>query len=230
MQFAKSLARTPNQKSFSAHIGNPNVTMVVGVGPAGSGKTLLACTHGIERLLNKDIKKIVVTRPTVCLSENLGYLPGTMEDKMSPWMVPVFEYMKEYISSYRLKEFLSNEEIEICPLAYIRGRTFVNTWVIADEAQNATVGQVKTLLTRVGHESKIILTGDLDQCDLKEPSGLADFVTRLETFQNDIDETHGISDIQLVRFDMDDVMRSEFVKRVLNIYGHGQNQYKDVVG
>jgi phosphate starvation-inducible PhoH-like protein len=106
MKTGKSLAKTINQKRFSSHINNPNVTMVVGVGPAGSGKTLLSCSHAIERLLNKDIKKIVITRPTVCLSENLGYLPGTMEDKMSPWMVPVFDYLKEYISSYRLKEFL----------------------------------------------------------------------------------------------------------------------------
>jgi phosphate starvation-inducible PhoH-like protein len=222
MRTGKSLAKTINQKRFSSHINNPNVTMVVGVGPAGSGKTLLSCTHAIERLLNKDIKKIVITRPTVCLSENLGYLPGSMEDKMSPWMVPIFDYLKEYISSYRLKEFLSNEDIEICPLAYIRGRTFANTWVIADESQNATVGQVKTLLTRIGQESKIILTGDLDQCDLQQPSGLADFISRYNRYHamtTNVDSYDAQKNIQIVQFENCDVMRSDFVKQVLDIYG-----------
>ena len=212
---AKSLAATTNQKAFSFHINNPNVNMVVGIGPAGSGKTLLSCTHALERLLNKDIKKVVITRPTVCLSENLGYLPGSMEEKMNPWMIPIYDYFKEYVSANRLRELMNNEEVEICPLAYIRGRTFTNTWIIADEAQNATTSQVKTLLTRMGMHSKVILTGDLDQCDLQEPNGLADFLRRYKLY-GEQNERSGM--IEVVKFDNDDVMRSEFVKHVLGIY------------
>lgn len=210
---ARRLAKTIAQKRYSKHLQDPNTKLVIGIGPAGCGKTLLPCSFAIEKLLNKEVKKLVITRPTVMLSENLGYLPGTMQQKMDPWMMPVFDAFKNFVSDARLRDLIKTNVIEICPLAYIRGRTFADCWVIADESQNATVGQIKTLVTRMGRDSKLVMTGDLDQCDLREESGLMDLIIRLKQCDDkDLDM------IKIQCFEDEDIMRSDLVRFMHRLY------------
>ena len=210
-----ALEKHPNHKLYADHLRNKELSLVIGVGPAGCGKTLLPCAHAIDHLLKKEISKIVLTRPAVAMDEDHGFLPGDLESKMMPWLIPIYDCFKEYVTIQRLKEYIHNEEIEICPLSFIRGRTFNNSWIIADEVQNTTVNQMKTLLTRIGHNSKMILTGDLQQCDIKGPNGLDDFLKRYENFSVTGDS---INLIKIVEFDESDIMRSELVKYILNVY------------
>ena len=215
----KNLEKRPNHQKFAEHLKNDKVPVVIGVGPAGCGKTLLPCAHAINRLATKNISKIVITRPAVAMDEEHGFLPGDLESKMMPWLIPIYDCFKEYVTIHRLKEYISNEDIEICPLSYIRGRTFNNCWIIADEVQNATVNQMKTLLTRVGNNSKIILTGDLEQCDIQEPNGLRDFLRRHDYFRNDLPDKWVLDNMTaVVNFNEEDVMRSELVKYVIDVY------------
>ena len=206
-----ALEKLPNHKLYADYIKNKQIPIVIGVGPARCGKTLSPCAHAINNLLSKDISKIVLTRPAVTMDEEHGFLPGDLESKMMPWLIPIYDCFKEYITNQRLKEFLHNEDIEICPLSYIRGRTFNNPWIIADEVQNTTINQKKTLLTRIGHNSKMILTGDLQQCDIVGQNGLDDFLKRLDNVvPND-------NFLKVVQFDENDIMRSEVVKYVLDV-------------
>jgi|UniRef100_A0A6C0BF67 phosphate starvation-inducible PhoH-like protein len=216
----KALEKNPNHKAYAYHIANPNVPVVIGIGPAGCGKTLISCAHAINRLVNKEINKVVITRPAVSMDESHGYLPGDIESKMMPWLIPIYDCFKQYVSVQRLREYIQNEDIEICPMSFIRGRTFNNSWIIADEVQNSTVNQMKTLLTRIGNDSKMILTGDLQQCDLKETNGLEDFLKRHEYYRNDTEINSDNKDemIKIVKFEEHDIMRSEIVKYVLDIY------------
>lgn len=214
----RTLEKRPNHKTFADHLRDVEAPLVVGIGPAGCGKTLLSCSHAINRLIKKDINKIVITRPAVAMDEQHGFLPGDLESKMLPWLIPIYDCFKEYVTAPRLKEYIHNEEIEICPLSYIRGRTFSNCWVIADEVQNSTVNQMKTLLTRIGSNSKMILTGDLQQCDLKGTNGLEDFLKRYRYYNGDIDNPPSELLIKIVEFEDEDIMRSEIVKHVLKVY------------
>lgn len=209
------LAKSEKQNEFCQHLRDKNVDMVVGIGPAGCGKTFLSCAHAIQGLLRNEIKRIVITRPTVAADENLGFLPGSLEEKMYPWMVPVYDCFKEYVSSQRLKEYMLNDQIEVCPLSFMRGRTFHNAWIIADEVQNSTVNQMRTLLTRIGKDSKIILTGDLAQCDLSTGNGMADFLKRYQLYCDDNNPSHRV---RVVEFHDEDVVRSDLVKTMLDVY------------
>jgi phosphate starvation-inducible PhoH-like protein len=212
------LAKTPNQVKYAKHLTDQRVELVIGQGPAGSGKTMIACAYAVRALLNKDIKKIIITRPTVGLDESIGYLPGTLEDKLAPWLFPVFDCFKQYVPLGKLQSLLKDDTIEICPLAYIRGRTFHNSWIIADEVQNTTPNQMKTLLTRVGQNSKIVLTGDLQQCDMKQKNGLRDFIDKHNEHGKCILSAYPKDPIQMVTFEEADVMRSNIVKHILGIY------------
>lgn len=218
----KTLEKRPNHKMFADYLRDDRVPMVVGVGPAGCGKTLLSCAHAIHKLTSKEINKIIITRPAVTMDENHGYLPGDLESKMAPWLVPIYHCFKTFITTNRLREYMTNEDIEICPLSYIRGRTFDNSWVIADEVQNATTNQMKTLMTRMGQDSKIVLNGDLQQCDLKGVNGLDDFLQRYELYMDD--EENAPEMIKVVQFNEEDIMRSELVKHVLDIYNHSSHK------
>jgi phosphate starvation-inducible PhoH-like protein len=213
----KALEKNPNHKAYAYHIANPNVPVVIGIGPAGCGKTLISCAHAINHLVNKETSKVVITRPAVSMDESHGYLPGDIESKMMPWLIPIYDCFKQYVSVQRLREYIQNEDIEICPMSFIRGRTFNNSWIIADEMQNSTVNQMKTLLTRIGHDSKMIITGDLQQCDIKETNGLEDFLKRHEYYINDT-EIDNDEMIKFVTFDEHDIMRSDIVRHVLDIY------------
>jgi len=187
-------------------------SIIFALGPAGTGKTMLAVHKAIEEYKAKRVQKIVITRPAVSVDEEHGFLPGDLIAKMTPWMRPVFDIFYEHFSVKQTKYFLENEIFEVCPLAYMRGRTFKNSFIIADEMQNATPSQMKMLLTRIGERSKMVVTGDLAQHDRGyENNGLADFISKLNTENNRL--------IKEIQFDAQHIERHPAVSEVLKIYG-----------
>lgn len=186
--------------------------MVFAVGPAGTGKTMLACYAAIQGLNDDSFKKIILTRPAVSVEEDIGYLPGTLEEKMDPWTRPIMDIFAEFYSQVQIASMIKEKIIEICPLAYMRGRTFKNSFIIADEMQNSTPNQMKMLLTRIGDDSKMVITGDLRQHDRKyDENGLKDIYERIK------DHTH--KRIECITFEHADIERSPIVKDILDIYG-----------
>jgi len=185
--------------------------IIFGIGPAGTGKTYIATLLGIQALKTGEVERIVITRPAVSVDEQHGYLPGTLIEKMAPWTRPIFDVFEEYYSPKQIEHMIEEGIIEVCPLAYMRGRTFNNAWILGDEFQNATPSQMKMLLTRIGVDSKIIITGDLDQHDRGyEENGLKDFVNKLK--RNNID------DIIIVCFDKKDIERHKIIEEILKLY------------
>lgn len=209
--FSIILPRNHHQKKYLQSLQNNDISIVLATGPAGTGKTLFACDEGINELTVGIVKKLIIVRPAVSVDENLGFLPGTLEDKMAPWTRPIFDILYKHFTDNEIKSYILDKIIEICPLAYMRGRTFDNAWIIADEMQNATPDQMKMLLTRIGHNSKLICTGDPNQHDRGfDKNGLSDFINKL----NKKPSTH----IKHIQFDKKDVERSSIVKEVLNYY------------
>ena len=204
-------ARNPNQKLYLQKLHNEQNSIVFAIGPAGTGKTLLAVQNGIKLFQEGLVDKIVVTRPAVSVDEDLGFLPGTLNEKMAPWTRPIFDVFAEYYKQQDIAKMLEEGVIEISPLAYMRGRTFKNAYIVADEMQNATVNQMKMLLTRLGEGSKMVVTGDLAQADRLSDNGLINFCNLLANKQ--------LKHIDIVRFDAGDIERHEAVKEVLDIYG-----------
>jgi phosphate starvation-inducible PhoH-like protein len=169
--------KTVNQELYLRFLNDDSVKIVLGVGPAGCGKTLFACHRAIEELRSGNIEKIVVTRPMVAVEdESVGFLPGDMNQKMAPWTRPIFDIFGEYYDVDDLNEMVRKGVIEISPLAYMRGRTFKNSFIIADEMQNSTPNQMMMVTTRLGQDSKMVITGDLKQSDKSTLSGLSDFI------------------------------------------------------
>jgi len=187
-------------------------SIVFAIGPAGTGKTMLAVQHGIKLFQEGVVDKIVVTRPAVSVDEDLGFLPGTLNEKMAPWTRPIFDVFAEYYQQKDIARMLEEGVIEISPLAYMRGRTFKNAYIVADEMQNATVNQMKMLLTRLGENSKMVVTGDLAQADRLNDNGLINFC-------NLLGERTAYRHLDIVQFDQRDIERHEAVKEVLKIYG-----------
>ena len=186
------------------------IPIVIGTGPAGTGKTLLACHAGSKALISGRVQKLILTRPAVSVDEQHGFLPGTVEKKMDPWTRPMFDVLNRYMSAKKVNEYVYDRKIEICPLAYMRGRTFDNAWIIGDEMQNSTPSQMKMLLTRIGEDSKMIIAGDVQQYERGfEQNGLSDLISRI--CENSIDISH-------VRFSEDDVVRNQVIKEILNMY------------
>ena len=204
-------ARNSNQKLYLSKLHDEQNSIVIAIGPAGTGKTLLAVQNGIKLFQDGVVDKIVVTRPAVSVDEDLGFLPGDLNEKMAPWTRPIFDVFAEYYKQADIKKMLEEGTIEISPLAYMRGRTFKNAYIIADECQNTTVNQMKMLLTRLGEGSKMVVTGDLAQADRLSDNGLIDFCNLLANKQT--------KHIDIVRFDAQDIERHEAVKEVLSIYG-----------
>ena len=180
------------------------------IGPAGTGKTFLSVVLAIKALKEKIIEKIVITRPVVEAGENLGFLPGDLQDKINPYLRPIYDSLEEIIPKKKISQFIDNGVIEIVPLAYMRGRTLKNSYILLDEAQNTLSSQIKMFLTRMGENSKMIITGDITQIDLKskKESGLIDALKRL-------DNTEGIG---VVRLKDKDVLRHKLVKKILAKY------------
>ena len=202
-------SRTSNQEKYVKAMRNKSKPIVVVFGPAGTGKTFLACQEGARQVMENSNSKLIITRPTTTVGSDHGYLPGNIDQKLAPWLQPIYDSISKS-QEYSSKKNKFRPKIEIAPLAYMRGRTFDNSWIIADEMQNATPEQTKMLLTRLGQNSTLVLTGDLQQCDIEE-SGLNDFVERYERYE----DSKYISVIQL---DTDDIVRHDAVKEVLDIY------------
>ena len=188
-----------------------SVPVVIGTGPAGTGKTLLACHAGSKALVAGKVQRLIITRPAVSVDEQHGFLPGNLNKKMEPWTRPMFDALYRNFSVKKVQDMIYDQEIEICPLAYMRGRTFENAWVIADEMQNATPSQMKMLLTRIGEGSKMVVAGDLQQHERGfEENGLLDLLCRLNPES---------TNMRCVQFTDEDVVRSQVVKEILGIYG-----------
>ena len=186
--------------------------MVFAIGPAGTGKTMLACYAAIQGLNDDSFKKIVLTRPAVSVEEDIGYLPGTLEEKMDPWTRPIMDIFAEFYNQTQIASMIKEKVIEICPLAFMRGRTFKNAFIIADEMQNSTPNQMKMLLTRMGDDSKMVITGDLNQHDRKyDDNGLKDIYEKIK------DKRY--KRIECITFEHADIERSLVVKDILEIYG-----------
>jgi phosphate starvation-inducible PhoH-like protein len=204
-------ARSINQQSYLNKLQDENTSIVFAIGPAGTGKTMLAVQHGIKLFQDGIVDKIIVTRPAVSVDEDLGFLPGTLNEKMAPWTRPIFDVFQEYYQTKDIAKMLDEGVIEISPLAYMRGRTFKNAYIIADECQNTTVNQMKMLLTRLGENSKMVVTGDLAQADRLNDNGLIDFCNLLKNKPT--------KHIDVIQFDHKDIERHDAVKEVLKIYG-----------
>ena len=204
--------KTKNQALFLSSIMSPNSQVVVCHGSAGTGKTLMACQEGIRSLLNNDSDSIIITRPAVCADEDIGFLPGDLDDKMKPFTQPLFDTFEKIIPRQHVEHMIHNNKIQIIPLAYMRGRTFENKFIIADEMQNASIEQMIMLLTRIGSGSKLIVVGDPSQCDRKiKQNGLSDLINRLEKSSN------SITKVKLIKLENKDVQREDVVKEILSI-------------
>lgn len=207
----KILPRNKSQETYILELLDRERDIVFGIGPAGTGKTLLACQAGVKAFLDGSVERIIVTRPAVSADEDLGFLPGTLEEKMAPWTRPIFDVFREYFYANEIEGMIKEGVIEISPLAYMRGRTFKRSFILADEMQNATPNQMKMLLTRLGEESMMAVTGDLNQADRLKDNGLIDFTNRLENGNQ--------SCLDIVHFAQGDIERHAAVKAVLQVYG-----------
>ena len=214
--------KTPTQIEYVNALANKQIDLVIATGPAGTGKSLFACSNAIQSLKKKQIEKIVLTRPLVSVAEEeIGFLPGNLNNKMAIWVQPMMDIFKEHVTKKEIENLIQSNVIEITPLLYMRGRTFKNSIIIADEIQNTTPQQLLMLLTRCGSGSKMIITGDVAQSDLKEKNGLEDFIEKYKASTN----VNNI--IKLIQFETTDVQRSELVKQILNIYNPPPNPKTD---
>lgn len=211
-------ARTANQRKMVSSSEKNDI--VFAIGPAGTGKTYTAVALAVRALKNKQIKRIILTRPAVEAGENLGFLPGDLKEKIDPYLRPLYDALYDMIPGEKLKTFLENSIIEVAPLAFMRGRTLDNAFVILDEAQNATESQLKMFLTRMGPSAKFIVTGDITQIDLppKQPSGLLQA-------QRILSDVPGIDFIYL---NQQDVVRHRLVKEIIKAYGAADSSKKNI--
>jgi phosphate starvation-inducible PhoH-like protein len=210
-------ARTPGQVRLVE--GCNKNDMVFAIGPAGTGKTYTAVALAVRALRNREVRKIVLTRPAVEAGENLGFLPGDLKEKLDPYLQPLYDALHEMIPADKLKNYIENNIIQIAPLAFMRGRTLDNAFVILDEAQNATESQLKMFLTRMGPSAKFVITGDVTQIDLPraQPSGLLQAQRLLKN-------TEGI---EFVILDNRDVIRHKLVKKLIEAYDNASNERTD---
>ncbi len=208
------IPRTPAQVRYVKALQNVSRPIVIATGPPGTGKTLFPCQIAAERYKSGDVQKIVLTRPIVCAGEDLGYLPGSIENKMDPWTRPMFDIFENYFTRQRIKQMVDNKSIEISPLAYMRGRTFHDCFIIADEMQNATQQQMKMTLTRLGEGSQMAITGDTEQCDLPDPTlgGLSDLIFKLDGYKEQLEF------IEQIVLNSEDIQRHPAVQEICDVY------------
>jgi phosphate starvation-inducible PhoH-like protein len=199
-------AKTDNQKDYILDIAESDVTICTG--PAGTGKTAVAVGLASEYILNKKVEKIVITRPVVEVgTRGLGFLPGSLNEKMQPWVVPLLEEMNAYLSKETVNSMRASNIIEIAPLEYMRGRTFDNSFMILDEAQNCTFEQIRMFLTRIGQDSKMVINGDIEQTDLyNEENALYKCIQRLE----------GVKGLSICELTEQDIVRNSIISRILS--------------
>ena len=207
-----TIPKNQSQEYYHSQLKRKNKKIVVATGPAGTGKTLFATEWGVRNFLLGNYEKLIFTRPSVSVDEDLGYLPGTLEEKMAPWVRPIYDILYTFITPKEVTTLMEDKVIEIAPLGYMRGRTFKNCWIVADEMQNSTIAQMKMLMTRLGENSRMVITGDLEQYDRsQEVNGLEDFLDKFKGKRS--------SSITSVEFQKSDIQREEVVKEVLDIYG-----------
>ena len=201
-------AKTVNQRRMVESATKND--MVFAIGPAGTGKTYTAVALAVRALKNKEVKKIILTRPAVEAGEHLGFLPGDLKEKLDPYLQPLYDALYDMIPQEKLESYIENRIIQIAPLAFMRGRTLDNAFVILDEAQNATEGQLKMFMTRMGASAKFIITGDITQVDLpkNQPSGLIQAIKLLKN----------VPGIDFIMLDQQDVIRHKLVKKIIEMY------------
>jgi phosphate starvation-inducible PhoH-like protein len=206
------IPQTVNQEKYIIALTDPETDIVVVSGPAGTGKTYLAMLAAIQAMKNGQCDKILLTRPAVAVDdEKHGFLPGDLNAKMEPWVRPLFDVLREYYSTKELEYMIDEQVIEIVPLAFCRGRNFKHSWIILDEAQNATPSQMKMLMTRIGEGSKIVITGDVEQTDRKTPdNGLLDLKSKIQE--------HRVPGMRACEFDTKDIRRHKIIEHILRIY------------
>ncbi|HRP09932.1 MAG TPA: PhoH family protein [Terricaulis sp.] len=202
--------RTPRQVHYVEALRDERIDLIFGVGPAGTGKTFLAVAAAVEALKQERVDKIIVTRPAVEAGEKLGYLPGDLSEKVDPYLQPIWDAFRSQMSESDLKTRRERRQIEVAPVAFMRGRTLSSAFVIADEAQNATILQMKMVLTRLGEGSRMVVTGDPSQIDLVRPdqSGLAHAISILEDIEG----------VEIIRFAAQDVVRHRLVAKIVEAY------------
>ena len=197
------------QTHYKSLLENRQIPVVIGTGPAGTGKSLLACNSAAQSLKLGHVSRIILTRPAVSVDEQHGFLPGTIEDKMDPWVRPLTDALSRHFRHTQIRTMMEERKIEVCPLAYMRGRTFDSAWIIADEMQNSTPNQMQMVLTRIGEGSKMVITGDPRQHDRGfEDNGLTDFVNRLQPSDQ----------IQHIIFTDAEIERHPVIKEILGWY------------
>jgi phosphate starvation-inducible PhoH-like protein len=200
-----------NQEEYVKTLGNKTKKIIIASGPAGTGKTLFATEFGVRYFLTGFYEKLIFTRPSVSVDEDLGFLPGTLEEKMAPWIRPIYDILYNFITPKEVEMLIEEKIIEIAPLGYMRGRTFKNCWIVADEMQNSSVSQMKMLLTRLGENSRLVITGDLEQYDRpNQLNGLEDFLNKFRGRRS--------SSISNFEFNKNDIQREEVVREILDIY------------
>jgi len=210
--------KNSNQIRYVDILNDDDTDIVVSIGPAGTGKTMFACLKAIDLLKVGKLHKIILTRPIVSVEEELGFLPGNINKKMDPWTRPIFDMFLEHFSKIELDNMINSNVIEISPLAYMRGRTFKNAFIIADEMQNSSPNQMMMLTTRIGKNSKLVITGDLKQTDRSLNNGLFDFVEKIKAFYNFNLDNQSSNKIQIIEFNKEDIERSRIVEKVIDIY------------
>ncbi|MBU6373990.1 MAG: PhoH family protein [Alphaproteobacteria bacterium] len=208
--------RTPRQLHYVEALRDPSLDLIFGVGPAGTGKTFLAVAVAVEALKQEAVDRIVVTRPAVEAGERLGFLPGDLSEKVDPYLQPIWDAFRSQMGEGDLKVRRERRQIEVAPLAFMRGRTLSNAFVIVDEAQNATILQMKMVLTRLGEGSRMVVTGDPTQVDLprSDMSGLSHALSILD----------GVEGVETIRFGAQDVVRHRLVARIIQAYDHDENR------
>lgn len=226
-RFQKFLPKSITQQLYLDAIQNDNVKLVIASGPAGSGKTLFPTQHA-AKLLSDTNRKIILTRPLISVDEELGYLPGNIHQKMDPWIIPIFDVLGEFFTPKEINYFILERRLDIVPLAFMRGRTFKDTFIIGDELQNTSCKQMLMLLTRLGENSKIVITGDIDQCDHTE-NGLLDLLQKISLkyhtkMSNNCDSHILIEDmISLIKLGEQDIQRSELISKIIDIYNYEES-------
>lgn len=201
--------RNLSQETYLLALENPQYDIVFGIGPAGTGKTLMATTWAIKQLRAGNVEKVVMTRPNVAVDDkDIGFLPGDIFKKMAPWMMPILDVFAEYYTQKEIEHMLEEKIIEMVPIAYIRGRTFKNSAIVVDEAQGTTINSMLSILTRIGENSKMVVTGDLEQTDRGGENGLADFLRRFENSNK----------ISVCKFRHKDIERHPVIQEVLDMY------------
>ena len=221
--------KTHNQEIYYKYLNDKKIPIIIGIGPAGSGKTLLACNQAVNSLKKGLIQKIIITRPIVPVEEDIGFLPGNLINKMDPWTRPIFDILLEFYSQKDITSMLHSGIIEISPLAFMRGRTFKKSFIIADEMQNSSPNQMLMLATRIGEDSKLVITGDLQQSDRCIDNGLIHFIKKLKLYNKYNDDDSKKTNIHIVELDNNDIQRNPIVSTVLDIFSFNETKSENIL-